>query len=172
MNILFVTKNYRPGAGDRTYMFNLEKLLKEKGHEVAYFAMDHPLNMSTPFSKYFVPPVIHYLRLWDESSSHRVDHFIANSHTVALRIKKYYRRSADVIHPPVDTVFFQPGESKKDYFLVVSALVPYKRIDMAVAAFNKSERPLFIIGDGPDYRNLKRQGQKEPLSSSMPKMPQ
>jgi glycosyltransferase involved in cell wall biosynthesis len=57
MKILFVTKNYRPGAGDRTYMFNLERLLMEHGHQVAYFAMDHPLNMPSEFSKYFVSQI-------------------------------------------------------------------------------------------------------------------
>ncbi|MBN1272783.1 MAG: glycosyltransferase [Candidatus Aminicenantes bacterium] len=121
-----------------------------------YFPYFSPKKLGL-FSKFLIPPVIHYLRLWDESSSHRVDHFVANSHNVARRIEKYYRRSAEVIHPPVDTVFFQPGELKKDYFLIVSALVPYKRIDLAVAAFSKSGCPLYIVGDGPDYKKLKSQ---------------
>jgi len=109
------------------------------------------------FHRYLIPPIISYLRVWDESSSHRVDYFIANSHNVAQRIKKYYGREAEVIHPPVDTDFFRPSENgSKDYYLIVSALVPYKRIDLAVEAFNITGEPLKIIGVGPEYKKLKR----------------
>jgi glycosyltransferase involved in cell wall biosynthesis len=92
------------------------------------------------------------LRLWDELSSLRVDHFIANSQHVARRIRKYYRREAVVINPPVDIERFAPLPSSQveDYYLVVSALVPYKRIDLAIETFR--ERPngrLVIVGDGP-----------------------
>jgi len=105
-----------------------------------------------------IPPLIHYLRLWDESSSARVDHFVANSAAVARRIGKYYRRAADVIHPPVDTEAFSPPAAAPDraYDLIVSALVPYKRIDLAVAAYNRLGWPLKIVGDGPDYRSLRK----------------
>jgi glycosyltransferase involved in cell wall biosynthesis len=107
--------------------------------------------------RYLIPPVINYLRLWDESSSHRVDYFIANSYNVAQRIRKYYRRKAEVIHPPVDTDFFQPAENgKENYYLIVSALVPYKRIDLAIEAFNIIGEPLKIIGVGPEYKKLKK----------------
>ncbi len=111
------------------------------------------------FSKRIIPPIIHRLRIWDESSSHRVDHFVANAKAVADRIHKYYRRKADVIHPPVDTEFFKPGEVEENYFLIVSALVPYKRIDMAIETFNRTGQPLKIIGQGPEYHRLKRQAQ-------------
>ena len=90
------------------------------------------------FSRLLIPPVIHRLRVWDVASSARVDHFIANSENVARRIKRYYRRDADVIHPPADTDFFSPAASPdpaREYYLIVSALVPYKRIDLAIAAF-------------------------------------
>ncbi len=110
-------------------------------------------------SRIFIPPIIHYLRLWDESSSHRVDHFIANSENVARRIQKYYRRQAEVIHPPVDTQFFQPGKQRQKYYLIVSALVPYKRIDLAIEAFNRTGEALKIVGYGPDYKKLKKQSQ-------------
>jgi len=112
------------------------------------------------FSRIFIPPIIHYLRLWDESSSQRVDFFIANSRNVARRIEKYYRRQAEVIHPPVDTQFFKPHDwpSEKEYFLVVSALVPYKRIDLAIEAFNQSGLVLKIVGQGPDFKKLKKLG--------------
>ncbi|MBN1222367.1 MAG: glycosyltransferase [Candidatus Aminicenantes bacterium] len=108
------------------------------------------------FARRVIPPVMHRLRIWDESSSHRVDHFVANSRSVAARIQKYYRRAADVIHPPVDTDLFYPGEKVDDYFLIVSALVPYKKIDLAVRVFNQNGLPLRIVGQGPDYKGLKR----------------
>jgi len=112
------------------------------------------------FSRLFIPPVIHHLRMWDESSSHRVDHFIANSGAVSQRIRRYYRRNADVIHPFVETEFFQPGEEEDDYFLIVSALVPYKKIDLAVEAFNRSGLPLWIVGQGPEEKRLKKMASK------------
>lgn len=107
-------------------------------------------------SKRIIPPIIHRLRVWDESSSHRVDYFVANSKAVADRIHRYYRREADVFYPPVDTEFFRPGELEEDYFLIVSALVPYKRLDLAIEAFNRTGQPLKIVGEGPEYRKLKR----------------
>ncbi len=112
------------------------------------------------FSRLLIPPVIHRLRQWDVSSSCRVDYFIANSKAVAQRIYRYYRRTAEVIHPPVDTEFFRPGGTQKEYFLIVSALVPYKRIDLAVEAFNHSEAPLKIVGTGPEYKKLKKKAKK------------
>lgn len=109
------------------------------------------------FSRILIPPVIHRLRIWDESSSSRVDHFIANSQNVAQRIQKYYRRTAHVIHPPVETEFFQPSDQDtEDYYLIVSALVPYKRIDVAVEAFNQTQKKLKIVGQGPQYRELRK----------------
>jgi glycosyltransferase involved in cell wall biosynthesis len=98
--------------------------------------------------------VMHRLRMWDVSTTSRVDHFVANSHFVAQRIRRYYRRSATVIHPPVDTSFFTPGGKDEDYFLIVSRLTAYKRIAMAVEAFNRLGHQLRIIGDGPERRQL------------------
>ena len=95
--------------------------------------------------KFFAP----YLRAWDVKTSGRVDHFIANSFNVAGRIKSYYSRTADVIHPPVDTARFNLSDSSDDYFLIVSALVPYKKVDLAVEAFNRIGRKLIIVGTGP-----------------------
>ncbi|MBD3413594.1 MAG: glycosyltransferase [Candidatus Aminicenantes bacterium] len=118
----------------------------------SYFSA-HRLNV---FSRLLIPPIMHWLRIWDESSSQRVDHFIANSKTVAQRIRKYYGRNSDVINPPVNTDFFQPGSQTKDYYLIVSALVPYKRIDLAVEAFNRTGDILYIVGTGPDRKKLKK----------------
>ncbi len=112
------------------------------------------------FSKILIPPIIHWLRVWDESSSRRVDHFIANSRTVAERIHKYYGRASEVINPPVDIDFFQTGKHSGDYYLIVSALVPYKRVGLAVEAFNRTGDRLLIVGTGPDYKKLKKGAKK------------
>jgi glycosyltransferase involved in cell wall biosynthesis len=102
-----------------------------------------------------LPPFLNYLRLWDRAAADRVDHFVAISRTVQRRIAKYYRRDSAIIHPPVDTSKFTPGDSRDDYFLIVSRLVPYKRIDLAVRAFNELGLPLVIIGDGRDRDSLR-----------------
>lgn len=101
-----------------------------------------------------IPWLMNYIRMWDRLSADRVDYFIANSCYVAGRIKKHYRRNAAVIYPPVETAKFQPGEIEGDYFFIVSRLIPYKRIDIAVKAFNKLGLPLKIAGDGTERRRL------------------
>lgn len=98
--------------------------------------------------------IINYLRLWDVLSTNRVDHFIANSHFVATKIAKYYRRQATVIYPPVDTSFFTPTNGDGDFYLVVSRLRPYKHIDLVVKAFNRLGLPLKIIGRGVELKRL------------------
>lgn len=103
-----------------------------------------------------IPLFANYLRNWDVSSSNRVDWYLANSQHVANRIKKYYRREAYVLYPPVETSLFKMTPSSEDFDLVVSALVPYKRVDLAVQAYNKLERKLIIIGDGPEKKNLQK----------------
>ncbi len=99
-------------------------------------------------------PLSNYLRLWDFASAARVDRFIANSHNVQTRIWKTWRREADVIHPPVDVDAFT-WQRPEDYFLIVSELVPYKQIDIAVRAFSRSGRRLRIAGGGPELRRLR-----------------
>lgn len=100
-------------------------------------------------------PFAHYLRLWDYASSARVDEFVANSENVRRRISKTYRREAEVIFPPVavETFYSKPSE---DYYLIVSELVKYKRIDAAVRVFSKSGRKLKIAGDGPEFSALRQ----------------
>jgi glycosyltransferase involved in cell wall biosynthesis len=97
---------------------------------------------------------VHYLRLWDVSTAQRVDHFIAISRAVAARIRKYYGRDAAVIYPPVDVERFRPSPNPENFFLIVARLVPYKRVDLAVAAFNQLGWPLKIVGDGRDRAAL------------------
>ena len=98
----------------------------------------------------------HYVRLWDLAAASRVDYFVANSRNVAARIRKHYRREAVVIHPPVNVRSAYISEKTEDYYLVVSQLVGYKRVDLAVAACNRLGRKLRIIGDGEEYSRLRR----------------
>ena len=105
-----------------------------------------------------LPFLITGLRAWDQTSAMRVDYFIANSPVVAERIHKYYRRDAVVIPPPVDArrFDFDPTIQVEDYFLIVSRLIPYKRIDLAIDACNRLQLPLVIIGSGRDLARLKK----------------
>jgi glycosyltransferase involved in cell wall biosynthesis len=108
-------------------------------------------------SRSVLPFLITGLRVWDQTSAMRVDHFIANSPAVAERIQKYYRRDAVVIPPPVeaDRFTFDPTIQPEEYFLIVSRFMPYKRIDLAIAACNLLRLPLVIIGNGRDEKRLK-----------------
>lgn len=103
-----------------------------------------------------LPALMGILRLWDVTSAARVDHFIANSRAVAARIAKYYRRSATVINPPVETDRFAISPEVDDYFLVVQRLVPYKRLDLVIQAFNLLQLPLKIVGEGRARTDLSR----------------
>ncbi len=105
---------------------------------------------------YFAPR----LRRWDVSTSSRVHYYIANSHHVARRIETTYNRVADVIHAPVDTSHFRLSERDEGYYLIVSALVPYKRVDLAIRAFNSLGERLIVVGTGPERIALERQAGK------------
>lgn len=96
-----------------------------------------------------------YLRMWDKLAADRVDYFIANSQFVARRIKKYYHRESVVINPPVDIQRFSISSEVGDYYLIVSRLRPYKKVDIAVQAFNRLGLPLYIIGYGEEEEHLK-----------------
>jgi glycosyltransferase involved in cell wall biosynthesis len=106
----------------------------------------------------FMPPVAAALRRWDRRTAARVHHFLAISRFVADRIRRAYGRDADVIHPPVDVARFRIEESVGDFYLVVSALTPYKRIDLAVEAANRLGRRLLVVGTGPEERRLRALG--------------
>lgn len=103
-----------------------------------------------------LPPFITWLRAWDYTTAARVDYFVSISHAVSARIAKYYRRESTMIMPPVDTSRFQIASARDDYFLVVSRLIPYKRIDLAVEAFTRLGLPLRIIGSGRYEKKLRR----------------
>ncbi len=95
------------------------------------------------------------LRAWDVRTSDRVHTFIANSRNVAARIQTCYNRSSEILHAPVDTSVFQVATGNDGSFLIVSALVPYKRIDLAIQACKKLDQPLNIVGTGPDEVKLR-----------------
>ncbi len=108
-----------------------------------------------PWKRALMAPLTNYLRLWDYASAARVDEFVANSANVQQRIWKTYRRKSQVVRPPVnvETFYWRPPE---DYYLIVSELVPYKRVDAAVRAFNQNGRRLRVVGDGPEYQALRQ----------------
>src|SRR5713226_1906141 len=110
---------------------------------------------ASSWKRAMMAPFASYLRLWDFASAARVDQFIANSENVRKRIWKTYRREAEVIYPPVAVESFC-WKPPQDYYLIVSELVAYKRIDYAVRLFMASGRKLKIVGDGPEFRKLKR----------------
>ncbi|MGB3768934.1 MAG: glycosyltransferase, partial [Phormidesmis sp.] len=99
--------------------------------------------------------ILHYMRLWDVASANRVDAYVANSYYVARRIEKTYRRSANVIYPPVSVDRFDAQVRREDFYLTVSRFVPYKRVDLTVRAFVRLGLPLVVIGDGGEAKALK-----------------
>ncbi len=103
-----------------------------------------------------IPLFANYLRIWDVTSSNRVDWFLANSGHVARRIKRYYGRNATVVHPPVDVHQFRPVSTHQGYYLIVSALVPYKKVDLAIQAFNRLKYRLVVVGRGPELPRLQK----------------
>jgi len=106
------------------------------------------------FAKWFLPPILSQLRVWDRMAADRVDYFIANSEAVAGRIKKYYHRASRVIYPPVDTDNFYISKPE-DFYLAGGRLVNYKRYDVVVRAFSKLGIKLYIFGEGPAEKYLR-----------------
>jgi glycosyltransferase involved in cell wall biosynthesis len=102
-------------------------------------------------------PIMARMARWDRDTASRVDRYVAISHYVAGRIGRYYNRRATVVYPPVDSRFFHPdGDGSEGYALIVSALVPYKRIDLAMDACIRAGLPLRVVGDGPERPALER----------------
>jgi len=123
------------------YVWNLDAYAEREGlGRVARFALR---------------PLITWLRRWDYAAAQRVTHFVAISSEIRERIRRYYNRDAVVIHPPVDVQRYRPAASHDDYYLIVSRLIPYKRIDLAIEAFNRLNRPLWIAGEGRDIERLR-----------------
>ena len=109
-----------------------------------------------PLTKAVFTLASHYMRLWDYTSAARVDYFVANSRFIASRIRKCYGRESVVIHPPVDTGDGSELASPGDTYLAVGRMVDYKRFDLAVEVCTRLKRQLIVIGEGPEYKSLKR----------------
>ncbi|MDE2058515.1 MAG: glycosyltransferase [candidate division NC10 bacterium] len=108
-----------------------------------------------PVSRLMLRIIAGRLRQWDMAVNTRVDHFIAISHYVADRIRRHYGREAEVIYPPVETARFHIADRTDDYYLVAGAFAPYKRIDLAIEAFNRLRRRLVIMGEGQEGHRLR-----------------
>jgi glycosyltransferase involved in cell wall biosynthesis len=123
------------------------------------------------FGEYFAPaqigampsrllrPIMAAMARWDQRTAGRVDRFVANSRYVAGRIRRYYNRPSTVVYPPVDTAFYRPADDRgpsPSRFLIVSALVPYKRVQVAIDACRRVRSPLTIVGAGPELARLQR----------------
>ena len=136
-----------PGALHLCYCFSPMRYLWDLSSD--YFGPGHGLAART-----LGPPLAAALRHWDRQTT-GVSRFVAISHHIADRIQRAYDRSSDVIYPPVDVQRFEVSDTVDDYYLVVGALVPYKRIDLAVAAANRLGRRLVIVGTGPEDARLR-----------------
>lgn len=107
--------------------------------------------------KAIIPIILNFIRVWDYFAGDRPDYYIANSNFVKKRIKKYFNRDSRVIYPPVDTTLFSPAPDEKigDYFLVLSRLVHFKKVDLVVRAFSKLGLSLKVVGTGPEEEHLR-----------------
>jgi glycosyltransferase involved in cell wall biosynthesis len=110
---------------------------------------------NSPVKAILAKPVLAAMRRWDRKASKRVDQFVAISKHVQTRIKNFYDRNSEIVYPPVDTLKYTPDGKTEDFDLIVSAMVPYKRLDLAVRAYNRSGYPLKIVGTGSDAVSLK-----------------
>ena len=122
------------------------------------------INSSGPITRFAMRRMMPAIRQWDVLAANRVDMFLCNSHEVSRRIKKIYKRDATVIHPPIETGFFTPQDKEEEVkagsdlgerYLVLTRLIPYKRVDLAVKACTKASKPLDIIGSGPELKYLR-----------------
>lgn len=127
-------------------------------HSPMRYAWDYTheyLKGSNFLSRFLGNIVLHKIRLWDLETSSSPTKILANSCHVQKRIQKYWRKCSEVVYPPVDISRFKPTKNHQHYFLIISALTPFKKIDLAIRAFNKDGHRLIIIGQGPDYFRLK-----------------
>jgi glycosyltransferase involved in cell wall biosynthesis len=122
----------------------------------AWNAREHTLATRGPLSRTALGVVLTRWRMWDFIAAQRVDRYVANSQTTRRRIARYFDRDALVLHPPVETSRFTPVDDAGDAFVVLSELMPHKRIDVAVRAFGELGLPLVVVGNGPDARRLRR----------------
>ena len=122
------------------------------------------------YGSVFVKILLAYLRAWDRKAAKRADYLVANSHWTAAKIKEAFGRESVVIYPPVHTERFRPAKNRSDYYITVCRLVPYKRVDLMVKAFNRMDLSLVIVGEGPELGKLQKLA--EPNVKIMPFQPQ
>lgn len=135
-----------PGTTHVAYLHTPTRYL---WNEYGSYRREPGLGRLDPIARFALPSLAVTMRAWDVQAAQRPDHLLANSRAVAARIHKYYRRTAEVMHPPVDLARFGPAAERGDHYLVVSRLVPYKRVDLAVAACAALDLPLRVVGTGP-----------------------
>jgi glycosyltransferase involved in cell wall biosynthesis len=134
-----------PGTANLCYCYTPCRYLWDLYHE---YTRDHP-------ARWLFAPMAHWMRTWDRLAADRVDHFVAISNEVSRRIQRHYRRDSEVIYPPVDVARIRPNQRPpEDFYLVVSRLVSYKRLDLAVEAANLLGRRLVVVGSGPERKRL------------------
>ena len=109
----------------------------------------------SPF-RFLYKPLLHRIRLWDRLAAERVDRFLVNSAYVRERVKKYYGRDSRVIAPPVNLSYFTPGDEERSGYIAVGRLIPYKRFELVVEAFNALKKPLTVVGEGPFEKKLRK----------------
>lgn len=153
-----VAKGLKPRPGTRHLCYCLTPMRYAWLFYEEYFG-------NNPLKKSVLKPILARLRDWDLRTCEGVDHFVTISRHVQQRIRQYYGREADVVHPPVNTEFWTPapdqpaglqsGAPAGTYDLIVSALVPYKRIDLAIKAYTRSGAALVVVGNGPEARRLR-----------------
>ncbi len=122
----------------------------------AWNAREATLARRDPFTRAALAVILKRWRQWDFIAAQRVDRYVAISETTRRRIGRYFNRDAEVLHPPVDTARFTPSDDVGDAYVVLSELMPHKRIDIAVRAFDRLRLPLVVVGNGPDARRLQR----------------
>jgi glycosyltransferase involved in cell wall biosynthesis len=122
----------------------------------AWNAREHTLAQHAPLTRAALALILRRWRMWDFIAAQRVDTYVANSETTRRRISRYFARDAVVQHPPVETSRFHPVEAPGPDYVVLSELMPHKRIELAVRAFDRLRLPLTVVGNGPDARRLRR----------------
>ncbi|HBA82645.1 MAG TPA: glycosyltransferase family 4 protein [Verrucomicrobia bacterium] len=143
-----VAKGIRPAPGTKHICYCFTPMRYAWTFYEDYFGRN-------PLKKILLQPTLAALRSWDRRASQRVDRFVAISHHVSDRIRRFYERDCDVVYPPVDTHFYTPGPAGHDHFdLITSALVPYKRLDIAIEAYSQLGWPLKIVGTGTELNAL------------------
>lgn len=125
-------------------------------HTVSRFVFDYERYVGGFGLSALARPMVERLAVWDRKAALRPTHYVANSHTVAARVSRYYGRGADVLHSPADVGRFSMGSGSGDYFLIASRLLPYKRIDLAIDAAQMAGFRLLVAGSGPAEAALRK----------------